>query len=423
MPSLFPPIPPALAIVFLFVLGACVGSFLNVVVWRLPRGESLVTPPSHCPKCEKLLPWYDNIPILGWIKLGGRCRFCKNPISKRYPIIEAITALLFVFYYVMFYLVGVGGPCPPVREALFSDANPIYRRVPIEWPMLLLYLFLVSSLLAASLIDAELFIIPEGIPWLMAGVGVLFHALLDHPHLAGALNTVTEQGAPSPTAALAAGGTVGLLISLGLWWRGWLPRSFPQGEPLLEVDDREALEEEIREAKRRGEEPEPLPPPYTKGQIRAEMRKEMVFLLPPMAGAILWYVLTERVPAIHATWYDAVRHDWVSGLLGSLFGGLVGAFVVWMMRIFGTILFGRVAMGRGDVDLMFGVGAILGAGAATVTFFVAPFFGIILAIYMLLTRKRRELPYGPYLSLGAAFVMLFYCPIADYLLGGFAGRI
>ena len=149
----------------------------------------------------------------------------------------------------------------------------------------------------------------------------------------------------------------------------------------------------------------------------------MLFLLPPMAGAILGYVLTERVPAIHAAWYAAVRHDWLSGLLGSLFGGLVGALVVWMMRIFGTILFGRVAMGRGDVDLMFGVGTILGAGAATVTFFVAPFFGIILAIYMLITRKRRELPYGPYLSLGAAFVMLFYCPIADYLLGGFAGRM
>src|SRR5689334_22124854 len=155
MPSLFPPIPPALAIVSLFVLGACIGSFLNVVVWRLPRGESLVTPPSHCPKCEKLLPWYDNIPVLGWIKLGGRCRFCKNPISKRYPIIEAITGLMFVFYYVMYYLVGVG-PCPPVRQAMFSDANPVYAHVPIQWPMLLLYLFMVSSLLAASLIDAEL---------------------------------------------------------------------------------------------------------------------------------------------------------------------------------------------------------------------------------------------------------------------------
>jgi leader peptidase (prepilin peptidase)/N-methyltransferase len=153
------------------------------------------------------------------------------------------------------------------------------------------------------------------------------------------------------------------------------------------------------------------------------MRKEMLFLLPPMAGAIGWYVLTARIPAIQSHWYAAVRHDWVSGLLGSLFGGLIGALVVWMMRIFGTILFGRVAMGRGDVDLMFGVGAILGAGAATVAFFVAPFFGIVLAIYMLLTGKRRELPYGPYLSLGAAFVMLFYCPIADYLLGGFAGRL
>jgi leader peptidase (prepilin peptidase)/N-methyltransferase len=233
---------------------------------------------------------------------------------------------------------------------------------------------------------------------------------------------VTDRGAPSPTAALAAGGTVGLLVSYLLWRYGWIPRNFPEGEPLLEVDDREKIEEEIREAKRRGEEPEPLPPPYTKNQIRAEMRKEMLFLLPALAGAILWYELTTRVPAIHAAWYAAVQHDWVSGLLGSLFGGLVGALVVWLMRIFGTILFGRVAMGRGDVDLMFGVGAILGAGAATVAFFVAPFFGIVLALYMLITRKRRELPYGPYLSLGAAFVMLFYCPIADYLVGGITGH-
>src|SRR5947207_2881400 len=79
-------------IVFFFMLGACVGSFLNVVIWRLPRGESLSSPPSHCPKCGKTLKWYDNIPILGWIKLGGKCRFCGQPISVRYPIVEAITA-------------------------------------------------------------------------------------------------------------------------------------------------------------------------------------------------------------------------------------------------------------------------------------------------------------------------------------------
>src|ERR1700709_162213 len=93
-------------IIFLFVLGSCIGSFLNVVVWRLPRGESLVTPPSRCPKCNTRLSWRDNIPVFGWIFLRGKCRYCKAPISPRYPTIEAITGGLFVLYYVMFYMVG-----------------------------------------------------------------------------------------------------------------------------------------------------------------------------------------------------------------------------------------------------------------------------------------------------------------------------
>ena len=75
----------------------------------------------------------------------------------------------------------------------------------------------------------------------------------------------------------------------------------------------------------------------------------------------------------------------------------------------------------GDVHLMFGVGAVIGAGAATVAFFVAPFFGLAIAIYMLFSGKRRELPYGPYLSLGSAFVMIFYCQIADGLRPGMQG--
>src|SRR5881397_832756 len=104
--------PHAFYIVFLFAVGACVGSFLNVVIWRLPRGQSIVSPPSHCPKCDRKLNWFDNIPIVAWIALRGRCRFCGEPISPRYPIVEAITALLFVFYYIMFYIVGAG-PCPP----------------------------------------------------------------------------------------------------------------------------------------------------------------------------------------------------------------------------------------------------------------------------------------------------------------------
>jgi len=78
------------------LLGACIGSFLNVVIYRLPLGQSLVTPPSRCPKCGYRLKFYDNIPVFGWLLLGGRCRACKNRISIQYPIVELITAVLCV---------------------------------------------------------------------------------------------------------------------------------------------------------------------------------------------------------------------------------------------------------------------------------------------------------------------------------------
>jgi leader peptidase (prepilin peptidase)/N-methyltransferase len=89
-----------------------------------------------------------------------------------------------------------------------------------------------------------------------------------------------------------------------------------------------------------------------------------------------------------------------------------------MTRILGTLLFGRVAMGMGDVDLMMAVGAVLGGGSATAAFFLAPFFGILFSLYLWFLRKKREIPYGPYLSLATAFVMLFYCPIAAYFAPG-----
>jgi leader peptidase (prepilin peptidase) / N-methyltransferase len=76
------------------VFGAILGSFLNVVIWRLPRGESLVSPPSRCPSCETPVKPYDNIPILSWLILRGRCRHCGEPISPRYPLVEALTAVL-----------------------------------------------------------------------------------------------------------------------------------------------------------------------------------------------------------------------------------------------------------------------------------------------------------------------------------------
>lgn len=85
--------------VFFFLLGAIFGSLGNVIIYRLPREESIVTPRSHCYSCKKTIPWYDNIPILSWFILRGRCRNCKAPFSFRYPLVEFITAVLFALSY------------------------------------------------------------------------------------------------------------------------------------------------------------------------------------------------------------------------------------------------------------------------------------------------------------------------------------
>ena len=80
-----------------FVYGICIGSFLNVVIYRLPRNESLVKRSSHCPKCGEKIRWYDNIPLISWlIILRGKCRGCHQPISKRYPIVEALNGIVYV---------------------------------------------------------------------------------------------------------------------------------------------------------------------------------------------------------------------------------------------------------------------------------------------------------------------------------------
>src|SRR5687767_34331 len=406
-------------ILFVFAVGACIGSFLNVVIWRLPRGESLSHPGSHCPKCNTPLAWKDNIPVFGWLKLGGRCRYCREPISPRYPIVEAVTGLLFVFYYAMFFIFQIG-PCaavttPAVTEGVggavaFRPALMIQK----DWAMYGLYMALIAGLLAASLIDAELFIIPLQIPWLLAGLGVVVHAIIDTPRTPGALNVGPVAG------ALAAGGALGPGVSLLLWSRNIIPMSFPHGEPMLEVDQVPPSDMKAPEGKKLDYAGE-IPPKYTKSEIRREIGKELVFLLPPMVLAVLWLSMMNAFPAFSQWWERMMRYNWLSGLLGSIFGALIGAFVVWITRILGTLGFGRVAMGLGDVHLMFGVGAIVGAGAATVAFFIAPFFGLVLALWMIATGTRRELPYGPYLSLATGFCLLFYCDIAAYLAPGMAG--
>ena len=89
---------------FSFWLGACIASFLNVVIWRAPRGESIVSPPSHCPKCNSPIKWYQNIPILSWLALRGKCANCKAPISPRYIFVEALGGCLFLAAFLWLWL-------------------------------------------------------------------------------------------------------------------------------------------------------------------------------------------------------------------------------------------------------------------------------------------------------------------------------
>ena len=100
-----------IAPVWLITFGACVGSFTNVVVWRLPREESVVYPGSHCPRCGHAVRWHDNMPLLGWLLLAGRCRDCSASISWRYPVVESLSALLWLS--TMLVSSGGGGGVEP----------------------------------------------------------------------------------------------------------------------------------------------------------------------------------------------------------------------------------------------------------------------------------------------------------------------
>ena len=93
-----------MAVVYALIFGLCVGSFLNVVIARLPAGRSIVSPGSACPRCGSAIAWYDNLPVLSYVLLRARCRACQNPISWRYPVVESICGALFALAYLHFGL-------------------------------------------------------------------------------------------------------------------------------------------------------------------------------------------------------------------------------------------------------------------------------------------------------------------------------
>lgn len=378
-------------LIFLFAFGSCIGSFLNVVIYRLPRDKSLVSPPSSCPSCGKRIPFYLNIPLVSWLMLGGKCRYCRAKISVRYFVVELVTALMFVGVYLIFFvgeyrdlglgLAGAGG-----YEKFFGGG----------WFFYVACMVLLSAFLAGSAIDLELWVIPLGLCWFVTLVGVIASGA--GPFVIDAEIIQDKQLFPvafSGTGALAVGASVGLLISLVCLVTGLIKRSYeyPEGwEPKNEDDEPEF-------------------------NHRAEMMKEVVFLSPMVLGAVICYMLVNKVAWVEAHWIDLLQSPVVAGVAGSLHGYFVGCAIVWATRILGTLAFGKEAMGLGDVHLMGAAGAVIGAWSVVIAFFIAPFFGLAWAMYQMIFRKTRQIPYGPFLSMGVFAVMILHGWVRAWIAG------
>jgi leader peptidase (prepilin peptidase) / N-methyltransferase len=371
---------------FIFAYGAVIGSFLNVVIYRLPREKSLVFPPSACPSCDTHIRWYDNIPLFSWLILRAKCRFCKAPISIRYFLIELLTACLFLFVYLWYFYFQK-------RQMGFAGDLAIRQFLGGGWLVYLNAVVLIGAFVAASAIDLELWIIPLGICWLVTAVGTAAGTL------AGFVIQPTQieiyQLFPivgTRMAAISLGAAVGLIFSLAGLWSGLIKPSYPmqEGENLTEEAD-------------------------VKYNDRVEILKEIIFLLPVIVGGVIGYYLL-RVGVVKHAFVNLLQVYAVKGFIGALAGYLAGCTTVWATRIFGTLGFGREAMGLGDVHLMGAAGAVIGPQMVVIAFFIAPFFGLVWALYQWIFKKSRQIPYGPFLSTAVFGVMIYHDWIRNVLL-------
>lgn len=142
---MFEYLPVSFSAAMFFILGAILGSFFNVCIWRIPRKESIVKPPSHCPSCDNLIKWYDNIPIISYIFLAGKCRKCREKISIRYPAVEFLTGILFSLSFLIY-----------------------------GYQMYILFVFVfISFMIIMSFIDIDHYLLPDRFTLTLIPLGIL----------------------------------------------------------------------------------------------------------------------------------------------------------------------------------------------------------------------------------------------------------
>ncbi len=325
-------LPNWLILTYLFVFGAFLGSFLNVCVYRFPKHEGVwnqvkaIWGRSHCPRCNAEILARDNLPILGWLMRGGKCRSCNRSISTRYPMIELCNGLLFVLVY-MFELpdglhTGWAFQCVVEEELgpqMVSAADvawsaPVWMHVRYA-----LHMIMIQSLLVATLIDFEFRIIP------------------------------TASTDPLTVFGIIAGSCFGQAFLVPVWFE----------------------------------------------------RDQGAFMA-LMPEWLQWLDFT----------FDALKlaneHPHLHGFLVSATGAAVGALLIWGVRVMGTYVLRKEAMGTGDIALMAMIGAFLGWQPVVIIFFLAALCAMGNALFGMIVRRETELAYGPYISLAAVLLILFW---------------
>jgi len=363
------------------LFGALIGSFANVVIYRLPRGESVAFPGSHCPNCGHELGALELVPVLSWAALRARCRGCKTAISARYPLVETLVALGF-FALALRY--------PPQTLGL------------TVLPLLALFVLLVIL----SAIDVDTQLLPDVLTFPVLGVA-----------LAGTLIYAPESGLPTLTGALygacLGAGVLALLNRVG----ALLLRRF--------ADTRERLW------------------PVGMDQVNVAALAGTFgwpFGLLGAAASLLLNTVTRRTlrlpePLLYEVWFLAVialtviLPNPLTAVSGSLVaaGGaaLVGALYWWLYELKNPEERDAepadddepVAMGFGDVKLAGVLGALLGAQNLLVALLLAFVFGAVGGMIGKALGKGRVVPFGPYLVLGALVALFYGTPLVAWYLG------
>lgn len=332
-----------------FLFGATIGSFLNVCIHRMPREQSIVSPPSHCPHCGQRIGWRDNIPLFSYLFLRGRCRHCQARITPRYFLVELLTGTLFLLV------------------VLKYDWQWI---VPIYWVLL-------AGLIAATFIDFEHYIIPNELTYGGVLLGFCLSALL--PKLQ---HVTTHSGAAlrSSLGLVTGGGTLFLVAELGKLALGRLKIALPPGtvvriaEKTFRVGEEEMSWAEIfsRESDR------------IRCQAITLTFQDKVFNDVKVS-------ISETTLNIDGTSYELAE---------------IGPIEITT----DLLIIPREAMGLGDAKLLAAIGAFLGWQAALFSVFASSIAGGAVSVVLILARKRdwqSRIPYGPYIALGAG-IWIFY---------------